>query len=283
MHAAIDGDFDTLHKLVDTTEFQVTALHKALAAAIIKGHTDIISTLVRVKEIQVSLFNNAALKWAMAEKNNRAIDLLTSHPSFTFGSHTPILMTAVMENCPKVVKLALQSSTLKVTADELSQCLKKAAKMEYVDVMIVILEDSRTKITSNDLRNYLDEDVPAEDRNKFFQAIMNNPSVDDPGAIVRGGFTKSATPEMAQLAYFYDPESREEDVLDEVFNKDDFALFKLCCGKSATQAAMRSIFKQKHDWLRYMVEQKMITSEVREALEEALTYAPEAVAILGPK
>jgi hypothetical protein len=125
----VDGKLDEVNKLLSATDFQAPALEHALIATIIKGHKDVMSALLHRKEIKVSMFNNAALKWAMSNKDNEDMDLLTSYSSFSFGVNTSILMTAVLENCPKVLELALQCPTLPITPEIVGNCLEIVAKI----------------------------------------------------------------------------------------------------------------------------------------------------------
>jgi hypothetical protein len=281
LNAAVDGKLDEVNKLLAATDFQAPALEHALIATIIKGHKDVMSALLLRKEIKVSMFNNAALKWAMSKKNNEAVDLLTSHSSFSFGVNTSILMTAVLENCPKVLELALQCPTLPITPEIAGNCLKKAAKMELIDIMIVLLGDGRVNITEREMKVYLDEDIPADVRNKIFATILNNPSLDiSPRALITIGC--ESTPEILRMAYLYHPEfASEAELTGKAIKRDDFTLFKLCCDTDDKEQIVDAIEANKHEWVRYLIDNNKISKELLDCLEEPSD--PEMAKILGMK
>ena len=78
------------------------------------------------------------------------------------------------------------------------------------------------------MKVYLDEDIPADVRNKIFATILNNPSLDiNPRVLITIGC--ESTPEILRMVYLYHPESSEAQLAGKAIKRDDFTLFKLCC------------------------------------------------------
>lgn len=253
----------------------------ALIGAICQGHKDVVSAIIHKKNFNVSLFNNAALKWALAKKNKEAVDLITAHPSFSFGTHAGILMAAIKANNVNAAKLALQCPTLNYTHEYLYDCFKKALKSEALDVIPVLFEDHRFQIQTNELRLILERDFPAEYKNKFFAAMLNNPSfAPRSGHLIDVGLHEEATDEMRRMAFFQDPDNIDNCIAGKLAKRDDFTLFKINCGSDGFTAMGEAIQAKKYEWVRYMHEHNKIPAEAYNDFDP--NEDPELTKILKP-